>query len=382
MSNPSDCLRFSLTRHIAALLAGAAMVLAVALSLAPKVSAATCSAANDADLAVALSTPTCTTINVAAGNYTGPVTLSHAVVLNGANVGINPNTDTRGSESIMSSASGGVVINITAPDVVVDGFTVTHSSDAAGGNDAFGIEMQVSAAGTIIANNIINDIATDGTFGSTAQAIYLVNGPDGVKIVKNLIENVSGSGSTKGVFIGDSTSADSSNVVIIDQNVIRNITSIAKGAYGVTLNNGSSPVGGSRNSGLVVTNNTISGLNGHWVHAIGIEGDAPNAIISANSFGDFNSNGNPDNVAVWFENEDPSYASTMVNGNIFNFDTNAGVFGIAVGFGSGGSVDGTCNYWGSATGPSGTGTGKGALVSPLVTFSPWNKTAKGPCAPK
>lgn len=35
------------------------------------------------------------------------------------------------------------------------------------------------------------------------------------------------------------------------------------------------------------------------------------------------------------------------------------------------TIDGTCNWWGAANGPSGVGPGAGSAVGPNVTFSPW-----------
>jgi hypothetical protein len=242
----------------------------------------------------------------------------------------------------------------------------------------------------------------------TAQAIDLSGGADGVVISNNVMRGLTSCGSTKGVLVGDSGAHNSSNGVVIEGNIMTGITSTGFGAYAVELNNGN---GNTANYGLVVAGNDISNLtangkvdvNGHtgflgpdgvstgWVHAIGIEADAPGAAISGNSFSDLMAS-KPDVVAVWFENEDSAYASSKVNGNNFNFPKGTGVYGIAVdtnppdsnGFDVGGApLNGTCNFWGSSNGPGNAG-GSGALVSPLVTFNPWSKnpTPQGPCVPK
>jgi hypothetical protein len=347
----------------------------------------TCSVPGDyATIASALAEAGCTTIDVAPGTYTGPVVVSRAVILNGANAGIDPNTGTRGDESTISSPNGQFAIDIGASDVVVDGFTLTHSSPATGNNGAYGIDVDAVASGAVITNNIITDtnaaVAEGSGSQATAQAIDLINGPDGVVIAHNLIENVSSDRSAKAVFISDSLATNASNVVIVEKNVIMDVTSTEKGAYGVTVNNGSHTVGSTQNSLLVVKDNNIHDLTGAWVHAVGIEADAPEAIVEGNSFSNLTASG-ADKVAVWFENEDPSYSSSKVNGNSFNFTSGSGIYGIAVDPAlSPGSLDGTCNYWGSATGPGSVGPGKGALVSPLVNFKPWEKTAGGPCALK
>ncbi len=361
--------------RITAMLAGGAMALTFGVLLTVNLAdAATCAVGSSETYTTiqdAVADTNCTTINVDAGNYSDTVTINRALILNGANAGVNPNTGTRGAESIISGAPS---IQINAPNVIVDGFTINGPSPA----PSSGYGVTVKGNGAVIENNIISGIV--GT-GSTAQAVSIYRGPDGVVVADNLIEDVSSPNSTKGVFIEDSVSADPSIGVSVEDNSIRNIHSDNKGAYGILLNNGN---GDTPNAYLLIENNNISGLrsdNG-WVHAIGIEAKAPNLVVTGNSFSDLDANGNPDDITVWFESEDSSYATAKVNRNSFDFTSDSGAFGIAVGFSSGDSLDGTCNYWGSATGPSGVRPGKGALVGPLVTFSPWEKTAAGSCSPK
>jgi len=143
--------------------------------------------------------------------------------------------------------------------------------------------------------------------------------------------------------------------------------------------------------------NTINTLNGgSWAHAIGLEGDTPNAQVLDNSISNVNdvncSAVNPsancfsptttDAIAVLFQ-DDPSFSSGQVHNN--NLDVTSIDYGIAVdptlrdpsgnpvGVLSGGPVDGTCNWWGSPTGPTAASNpgGTGAQVSPNVTYSPW-----------
>ena len=100
-------------------------------------------------------------------------------------------------------------------------------------------------------------------------------------IKNNDIRNIFGNRSTKGITIGDAASTNPSENVKIIGNSITNITSAARGAYGISLNNGN---GATSNSGLEIRNNTISNLTSGtacgsstpptnapcgWVHAIG-----------------------------------------------------------------------------------------------------------------
>src|SRR5205807_3049488 len=131
-------------------------------------------------------------------------------------------------------------------------------------------------------NNIIDRINTTDTGGNgTAQAIYLEAGPDNVQILGNALRNVHSNRSAKGVTIGDASSTDPSQNILIDGNSIENIMSDMKGAYGVSINNGN---GHTSNSGLVIQNNTISTLTGGgWVHAIGLEANTPDVRVTGNS---------------------------------------------------------------------------------------------------
>jgi hypothetical protein len=369
--------------RIATIAGSGAMALAFGLLMTAMPAAAaagpTCTVPGDySTIQGAVNDTNCTTINVAADTYNENVTINHTLTLKGANAGKDPNTGPRDAESIISG-NPAIEITATAPDVVVDGFTVNGPS---------GSGVVIKGNGAVITNNILSGIVSDS---STAQAISIYRGPDGVEISHNLIEKVSGDQSTKGVFIEDTASKDPSVGVVVNGNVITQITSTSKGAYGVLLNNGN---GNTANYGLVIENNDINTLSSGsgWVHAVGIEANAPNVTVAGNSFSNLTASG-PDVVAVWFEREDPSYTSSKVNGNNFNFPKGTSVYGIAVdtnppdpaGFDVAGMpLDGTCNFWGTSTGPSGAGPGFGALVSPLVTFSPWSKNPapQGPCVPK
>jgi hypothetical protein len=330
----------------------------------------------------AASDPLCTTINVAAGTYNENVVVAFAnTTINGAQMG-NSDFTTRSAnpagESIVkgTAPTGSVpVFAINAADVTIDGFTV---KDAVSSFAAVGIAIRAGGDDAAIMNNIFDGITTPDTGGNgTAQAIYLTaGGADGANIENNEMKNIHSNRSAKGVLIGDNGGTNPSQNVQIKGNSIHDITSDTRGAYGVSV--ASVP----NVSGLKVVNNTIDKLTGGgWVHAIGLEGDTPGVMVTDNAISNLNDTTPtlpPDSMCVWFESN-PSFGTAQVHTN--NFYVTTASFGIAVHPAlTGGSVDGTCNWWNSPTGPTAASNpgGTGALVSPNVSYSPWlNAPAPG-----
>ena len=289
----------------------------------------------------------------------------------------------------ISTVGDNPVFEISAPNVTIDGFSVRDIIALTG--SAIGIGVKVTGNGALVKNNIIDGVITpDLNSASSAQAIYLQNGPDDVVISGNDMSNIHSVRSAKGVFIGDANSTNPSTNVLIEGNSISGVTSDSRGAYGVTINNGSSSAPKTINTGLVIRNNSITNLVGlstlaptfnGWVHAIGLEANTPGVIVRDNSITALVSPSS-NRVAVFFE-DNPSYASGMVNQNDFNV-TNA-AFGIAVHPAlvvTGQDVDGECNWWGDPSGP-GQGLGSvgpgvvGAKVTAGVDFTPWLSAPSG-----
>jgi hypothetical protein len=303
------------------------------------------------------------TVVVAAGGYTENVVISNPMTVDGAGAGNNPVTGGRTFGSPAESTLNGQ-ITIQAPNVTVDGFSETKS---VGSGAAFGIVVKTAGSGAVIENDIIDTVWTPDTGGNgTAQGIYLEHGPDNVQILGNVISNVHSNRSAKGILIGDSAATDPSDGVLIQGNSISAVTSDAKGAYGVQVNNHQGA------SSLTVDGNTFDSLSGGgWVHAVGLEADTPNVVVTKNTFSNLTASG-VDRVAVWFESEDASFATGHVNRN--NLDVGSSTLGIAVDPALGaGPVDGTCNWWGSAYGPA--PSGPGSPVSPGAETTPWLTTS-------
>jgi hypothetical protein len=307
------------------------------------------------------------TIQVAAGSYAENVNVPVAnLIINGAQAGAGITARTSGgpSESTVIGANpnnGNAVFALNAAGVTIDGFTIRNALTLGA---AYGIAVNSSGANAAIMNNIFDGISTADTSGNgTAQAVYLQGGPDNVQILGNRMWNISSARSAKGVLMGDNGAVNPSVDTVIEGNSISNITSTARGAYGVSVANTPGV------SGLVIRDNAIDTLtSGGWVHAIGLEGDTPGVTVDGNTITNFVA-ASPDQSAVYFESN-PSFSTAQVHNNNFDVGTNA--FGIAVHPAlSGAPLNGTCNWWGAPNGPGPLASGGGAKVGPNVTYSPW-----------
>jgi hypothetical protein len=341
-----------------------------------KAAPATCTVpGSHATIQAAASDPTCTTINVAPGVYNENVVVTNSTTINGAQAG-NNDFVTRSANPLSESIVNGVapvgnvaVFTISAPNVTINGFTIKNSVSAGA---AMGVTVSGAGSGASILNNIFDTISTPDPGGNgTAQAVYLTSGgPDNVNIENNEMKNVQSNRSAKGVLVGDNGGTNPSQNVQVKGNSIHDITSSTRGAYGVSVANVANV------SGLKVLDNTINNLTGGgWVHAVGLEGDTPGAIVSDNDISNLNDTTPTvpsDSIAVFFE-ANPSFATAQVHGN--NFNLTAASYGIAVHplIPGTGSVNGECNWWGNPSGPTSTSnpSGTGAQVSPRVAYEPW-----------
>ncbi|HMJ04796.1 MAG TPA: hypothetical protein VK474_00940 [Chthoniobacterales bacterium] len=333
--------------------------------------AATCNVPADyPTIQAAVNDPACSEVNVAPGVYNVNVAVNRSVEINGAQASNNDfatRSANPAAESIVKGAGPGVatpIFTINAGDVTIDGFTIKNALTLFASS---GVEIKAGGSDAVITNDIFDGISTADTSGNgTAQAVYLsAGGPDNVNIENNEMKNVHSNRSAKGVLISDNGATDPSQMVQIKGNSIHDIVSDTRGAYAVSVANVPNV------SGLKVIQNTISNLNGGgWVHAVGMEGDTPGAMVADNDISNLTSPG-PDIAGVLFE-VNPSFVTVGVHGN--NFNLTAAQFGIAVNPAlTGGSVNGTCNWWNSPTGPTAAGNpgGTGTKASPGVTYSPW-----------
>lgn len=351
------------------------------------------------------------TIQVCPGTYNENVIIPNTkpnLSLLGAQAGVGFGGRTFGgpSESTVRGANltaGVAVFSVRAQSVTIDGFSVTVQATSGA---AFGITVANGGDGAMITNNILDTITSPDTGGNgTAQAVYLENstsvaapdGPDNVSVIANRMNNIVSNRSSKGVLIGVNNGNNPSENALIRANLITNVTSQVRGAYGISVANPASTTTGV--TGLRIEDNIISGLVGGtgaicpasgtpptvppacgWAHAIGLEGNTPGAVVFDNDISNLTGT-TADKAAVFFQ-VNPSFTTADVSDN--NFDVGNTVYGIALhpdmlAATTTGAVDGECNWWGAANGPGPVGTGAGALVTPKVDYAPWQTAPDGQC---
>ncbi|HQU07871.1 MAG: hypothetical protein B7X04_02260 [Parcubacteria group bacterium 21-54-25] len=269
----------------------------------------------------------------------------------------------KGTVTIPSTGSGTTVQNLS--------FTNPGASTA----------LVISGASNVrVASSTFNGIGT-GTATGNIQAID-VNSSGGtsmsdITISGNTITNVgnNSNGSSKGIYIGDSTGSNTISNVTIDGNQISSITAdnSNKGAYGVLVNHATSVTGAT--TGLLIQDNTISGLNGLWAHAIGLEGNTPSAVVTGNIISGLTDNKDgTDDVGVMLQ-DDGGVSTVTISKNQFASDI--------IGVGNAtttltATTTATGNWWGSIQGPKTSAYatisnpyGDGASVYGPVSYTPW-----------
>jgi hypothetical protein len=317
----------------------------------------------------AVNDPGCTTIKVAAGIYTENVNITHSLTLKGAKAGISVNGRTASGpneSTVTGTIADTPTITINAANVTVDGFSVTNV------NHGTGIDVKTAGNNSVIRDNIVDNVG-GASYASNATGVYLELGPDGVRVTDNRISHIQSTPTAQGVLVGDSTSTDPSLNARFVGNTFTDVIS-TRGSYGIQVNNGSKSTGFAT---VKILNNTIKNLNGTgWVHAIGLEGKTPNAVVRNNVISNLVS-GSPDKSAIVFQ-DNIYFFTADINRNNLAVGTNA--FGIAVdptlvAALPSLNVNGQCNWWGASNGPGPVGPGSGSMVSAGVDFTPWLKNA-------
>jgi hypothetical protein len=320
--------------------------------------------------------------------------------------------------------------------------TTVCYADAVNGNDAFGGDLPTSAKKTIQA--AMNQVSVGGTVHVAAgtypenldvnKPLSIVGSGSGTNpLVDTIVDPISGS---FGIFIHEPvnlqdlrvTGAPSHGIRVEKATVTRlafaavtwdNIASSANGGEGVEIHNGTDV------SGMAILNSefsenaaqgirsasdvTIDGMNitdsefDNNSYGLYLQGTIDDLVISGSSV---NSN------SVWglYMSETGPITNVLIEKNSFIGNAGWGIVmytGSALGIsdvtitrnwidnpGSGGvgafveagasvtDVNGTCNWWGDASGPSGEGPGIGDEVDVDIAFNPWLLTwnLDGPCA--
>lgn len=319
------------------------------------------------------------TIIVAAGSYVENLNINKAIELRGSNYNVNPNTDIRGAETVISGQ-----VTLASNGITLNGLKVIYP----GGS--FGVYAN-SQSNILVTNNIFDNIGTTLTSGS-AQAIYIktnIVDISDVTISNNKISNVgstnlarSGGGSSaKGIFVGDSTGSGAiSNLIIRENDISAVYASIAPwgagggaGAYGILINH-ASPTAGGLTRNPQVLDNRIGALEGLWAHAIGLEGNTPYAVVTGNSISNLVDHKIENDAIGVLVEDNPGAGTLAINNNIFGSAVDWGVVNKMTGQ----TVNAENNWWGSCDGPDVSlltpPSGIVAKVGSDVDFDPWTNT--------
>jgi hypothetical protein len=195
------------------------------------------------------------TIEVDAGIYTENLTISKSIILEGANSGVNPNTESRGSESTIIGQ-----ISVTASNVIIDGLKISNPTYS--GPTIRGIHLYKNGSyitNIEIKNNVFEEINNANNKGS--YAVMVQAGIDTVNIVNNKINNLYSAGWTHAIEVTPSGGGvEVPRNIVITGNVISNISNATHmDEYAFSVDWSSSNVLFADASEVTFSNNTILG---------------------------------------------------------------------------------------------------------------------------
>ena len=339
------------------------------------------------------------TITVGPGTYAEQVTVSKPLTIQGSQAGVDGATRVGGStagESIVSGAvSSGVhscAFHVTANDVVIDGFTVQGETDASDTTGA-GIVIAPKVSGTHVLNNVVRQ---------NVAGLFLANysATDAAVIQHNYFgyNNNAGGNSGRGIYTDGTISGGNLTDVTIDSNTFVGnygtdgveaacaFQATAAGeqsniqiTHNVMAGNGKATLF-FNTTGVVITDNTITGSIDSGSAALRFEGDNHTVTIQHNT-----ADGNTaPAVAIDAKGTPGDSSGFVINGN--NFYGNNTAFGPAasvvyVPSTYTGTLDVRSNWWGDPSGPGHDGPGTGDAVSAAsLQVSPvekWTLTTGG-----
>jgi hypothetical protein len=332
------------------------------------------------------------TVLVKAGKYTESVVVAtNGLTIKGARAGVDARGRTGAESTVRVNAAGpaGSAFSIKANGVTIDGFTIKGMGVA--GDQRFGIDLTSGADRT-------NLHVTNSIFRNLYEGIHRPsNNVDGLTIDQNVFTNdpgnvlaqdaglwMSGSGTASNVVItknafSDMDKGDDGDYAAINLNgyataEISNNTSDNDGSFLVLVNGtdatitgntsnhqlGSTIFVGLGNNGVNIDGNTLmNGFRGvRFSTAFGGPTLTQNVTITHNVIT------NMDDAGIFIDtgtvSDSVSATRNSLSGNgdgLRNSSTQV--------------ANGTCNWWGDASGPSGAGPGSGDTVSTNVAFSPW-----------
>ncbi|MFW5748755.1 MAG: SpaA isopeptide-forming pilin-related protein, partial [Chloroflexota bacterium] len=231
------------------------------------------------------------------------------------------------------------LVGIDISDGDVTGLTISGNTVTGNGDSGIGVLGPQGPQPNQVVNNAVTD---NGRFGIE------IKNPSGTTTVSGNTVSLTGPGSDTRDYAGIAVFRRSPGATNADQPSGVSVT--GNSVSGFVEPNGDGEGFGIlvEGTGMVVTGNTVSGND------VGIQVQEGNPTPDTNG-------------TNYFDRGDASVAAdvTVNNNNI----TGNGFGMRAVGVSS--LVDGTINWWGDTSGPSGEGTGTGDAVSTDVAFCPW-----------
>jgi hypothetical protein len=351
-------------------------------------------------------------INVDAGTYPELVTVNKTLTIRGAQAGVDARSNARQGgtgESIVTgkSVSDGTSSGfyIAANDVVIDGFTVQGNTS----NATYG-------AGIVMAPNIHGTQILDNILQNNVSGLFLSNNSttDPAVIQHNIFRNNNNNGTNggRGIYTDESFFGSQLTNVTIDANAFFNnlggngttglesAIAIEPSTAGITSNiritNNSMDDNGKgvlffHTTGITITGNAITNTQDQYSGVLRFEGDDNTVTITNNTVYDnpgpavaIDSKGVPGNDSGFVINYNNFYNNSTAYGNKISVIANASNYT--------GTLDTRNNWWGSASGPSGDGSGSGDAVwgngvrpsggwQPLsggsAIWSPWSTAPNG-----
>ncbi|HZR79863.1 MAG TPA: right-handed parallel beta-helix repeat-containing protein [Candidatus Binatia bacterium] len=371
------------------------------------------------------------TVQAAAGLYDPNfTTVGKSVTLLGAQAGVDPLTrdpSDATAESVIQSNTG-LQINGASAAVTVDGFVFREKTVGSSVGISTGSGVNDVAANVVIESNIFSamsigissilgtnpsSFAISGNLfsgGRTGMQIHGDRGAATLAIDHNRFENATGSavgilvwtgatitdntvqsqtGASDPIGIGGCDGCTIARNTIADSAGFESITVIGSNGPGVNSTVEDNTITNPTRSdnygiyvgqatGTIIRRNTITGAREAGIASDPASTITDNAITSAGGAGTTGIylrrastgstvSGNTVSGAAVGIDIDPQAGSADTH-----IDRNA-ITGNTAGLTNRASTlaDATCNWWGSASGPSGAGPGTGDSVSANVTFSPW-----------
>jgi parallel beta-helix repeat protein len=216
------------------------------------------------------------TVNVLAGTYNESPSSTKSVQLLGANAGINPNTGSRGAESIIQATDFWGVYFENSSGLVIDGFTIDG-----GGVSDYGIYIYTNngAGGATVQNNIVENFTTYGFVGYSPSAASSNN-----QVAENKFETIGDRAIvTLWNYYADITQnvisdtdvgiyAENSHVAEATGDVVWSGNEISARRAGIWYNlaySSATPITISDNEIAAEDDNTLTRFSGVWITSIG-----------------------------------------------------------------------------------------------------------------